>query len=125
MKLFNLKFKANHLNRKLGLAALVLVFTGSARGEEPRAFLEGLRRHSMRTPTIADNGDTNPYAVVVAPVSAGLIHEGDVLIDNFNNLSNLQGTGTTIVDFNPTTKKTDDFRKAASPAAQNAPVGSG
>ena len=49
--------------------------------------------------------------VVVAPASVGKIHEGDVLIDNFNNLSNLQGTGTTIVDFNPSTRKTTTFAK--------------
>jgi len=72
---------------------------------EPRGLLESLRRHVMRASTVAENGDTNPYAVIIAPVSAGKIHQGDVLVDNFNNLSNLQGTGTTIVDFNPSTKK--------------------
>ena len=53
----------------------------------------------------------NPYAIIVAPVSAGKIQQGDVLVDNFNNLSNLQGTGTTIVDFNPATKKLTTFAK--------------
>lgn len=77
----------------------------------PRGLLETLRRHVMRTSTIADNGDTNPYAIVVAPVSAGRIHQGDILVDNFNNLSNLQGTGTTIVDYNPSTKTTTLFAK--------------
>ena len=56
-----------------------------------------------------DNGDLNPYAVVVAPVSAGKIQKDDVLVTNFNNLSNLQGTGGTIVDYNPATKKTTLF----------------
>ena len=58
-----------------------------------------------------DNGDQNPYAIVVAPVSAGKIQKDDVLIDNFNNLSNLQGLGTTIVDYNPSTKQTTLFAK--------------
>jgi hypothetical protein len=39
------------------------------------------------------NGDQNPYAVVVAPVSAGKIHKNDVLVDNFNGDKNLQGLG--------------------------------
>ena len=49
--------------------------------------------------------------IVVAPVSAGKIQKDDVLIDNFNNLSNLQGLGTTIVDYNPATKQTTLFAK--------------
>ena len=53
---------------------------------------------------MADNGDLNPYALIVAPVSAGKIQQGDVLVDNFNKVSNLQGTGTTIMDYNPATK---------------------
>jgi hypothetical protein len=93
------------------LIALCLTTAKPAHADEPKSYLETVRRHVTRTSTIADNGDTNPYAVVVAPVSAGKIHEGDVLVDNFNNLSNLQGTGTTIVDFNPTTRKLTTFAK--------------
>jgi hypothetical protein len=97
----------------ISAAVLVTGFLGqsAAWAQQPRTFLETCRRHVTRTSTIAENGDTNPYAVVVAPVSVGKIHEGDVLIDNFNNLSNLQGTGTTIVDYNPTTKKMSQFVK--------------
>ena len=61
------------------------------------------------TSTIPDCGDQNPYAVIVAPVTSGKINAGDVLIDNFNNSTNLQGTGTSIVDFNPVTKKLTTF----------------
>src|SRR6202041_4071225 len=80
--------------------------------------LEGLRRHATVTSTVTDNGDLNPYAVVVAPVSSGKIQKDDVLVDNFNNLSNLQGTGTTIVDYNPTTHKTFTFAKLAQNLSQ-------
>jgi hypothetical protein len=72
-------------------------------------FLETVKKHVTVTSTVADNGDQNPYAVVVAPVSAGAIQKDDVLVDNFNNLSNLQGLGTTIVDINPVTRKTKLF----------------
>jgi hypothetical protein len=93
---------------RIGLAAFVAAawgLTGAARAADPRSYLETVRHHSLRTSTIAENGDTNPYALVVAPVSAGRIHQGDVLVDNFNNISNLQGTGTTIVDYNPSTRQ--------------------
>jgi hypothetical protein len=69
-------------------------------------YLETIHRHVTLTSTVTDNGDLNPYAVVVAPVSAGKIQAGDVLVDNFNNISNLQGTGTTIVGYRPSTKQT-------------------
>ena len=51
----------------------------------------------------------NPYAIVVAPVSAGKLQSGDVLIDNFNDRNNLQGLGSTIVTFRPTTKQLSLF----------------
>lgn len=84
---------------------------GLARAEEARGFLETIHRHVTLTTTVPENGDQNPYAVVVAPVSAGKVRKDDVLIDNFNDLSNLQGTGTTIVDYNPTTKQATLFAK--------------
>jgi hypothetical protein len=91
------------------LAGLMMQPLSVALAAEPPALLPSTHRHVTRTSTIADNGDTNPYAVVIAPVSSGRIQQGDVLVDNFNNLSNLQGTGTTIVDFNPATRKTTLF----------------
>jgi hypothetical protein len=93
--------------------ALTLVFATSTApaAAEQRGLLEALHKHTLLTSTVADNGDLNPYAVIVAPVSAGRIQKDDVLVDNFNNVSNLQGTGTTIVDYNPTTKKTALFAK--------------
>jgi hypothetical protein len=85
--------------------------TGYARADEPQGFLETVHRHVTLSSTVSDNGDQNPYALVVAPVSAGKILKDDVLIDNFNDLSNLQGLGTTIVDYNPSTRKTTLFGK--------------
>ena len=72
-------------------------------------FLENIRRHTILTSTVPDNGDQNPYAIVVAPVSAGTIQKDDVLVSNFNNAGNLQGLGTTIINYNPTTKKLTQF----------------
>jgi len=92
------------------LVALIVTVAG-AFAAEPQGLLERFHKHVVLTSTITDNGDLNPYAIIVAPVSAGIIQKDDVLIDNFNNLSNLQGTGTTIVDYSPATKKTKLFAK--------------
>ncbi len=72
-------------------------------------YLASVHKHQLLTSTVPDNGDQNPYALVVAPASAGRIHKGDVLVDNFNNRSNLQGTGTTIVDYTPATGQLATF----------------
>src|ERR1700722_20316407 len=50
--------------------------------------------------TVPSNGDVNPYGVVFAPknLPAGPgLQAGDILVSNFNNSLNLQGTGTTIM----------------------------
>jgi hypothetical protein len=73
--------------------------------EQPKGLLETFKHQEYLSSTIPDNGDQNPYAVIVASVSKGEIQSGDVLISNFNDSSNLQGTGTTVVDYNPRTKK--------------------
>jgi len=76
---------------------------------EPQGFLETVKKHTTLTSSVPDNGDQNPYAIVVAPVSAGKIQQDDVLIDNFNDKNNLQGLGTTIVLYRPSTKKMSLF----------------
>jgi hypothetical protein len=86
----------------LPLAAAVLG-AGPALADDA-GFLPGIHRHSALISTVPDNGDQNPYAIAVAPVSAGMIRKDDVLVDNFNNATNLQGTGTTIVGYRPATK---------------------
>ena len=90
------------LHRTALALACALGFAAHA-GAEPRGFLESIHRHTTLSSTVTDNGDLNPYAVVVAPVTAGKVMKDDVLVDNFNNISNLQGTGTTIVGFRPDT----------------------
>jgi sugar lactone lactonase YvrE len=51
--------------------------------------------------TIPANGDLNPYGIFVIRHSTGRLHKGNILVSNFNNKSNLQGTGTTIVQITP------------------------
>lgn len=51
--------------------------------------------------TVPPNGDLNPYGVAFVPANfsggSGPLQPGDILVSNFNNSDNLQGTGTTIV----------------------------
>src|SRR5580698_6326641 len=91
---------------------------GAAQADEQKGFLENIHKHTTLASTAISNGDLNPYAIVVASVSAGKIQKDDVLIDNFNDISNLQGTGTTIVDFNPSTKQMTLFAKLPKHLAQ-------
>ncbi len=89
--------------------AAALLPCAAAAAAQPGSFLDGIRRQTTLTTTVPDNGDQNPYAIVVAPVSAGAVQKDDVLVTNFNNDGNLQGLGTTIVAYNPTTKKLTTF----------------
>jgi hypothetical protein len=93
------------------LTVTALVPPAAAQAADPHGFLSGIHRHKTLSSTVPDNGDQNPYALVVAPVSAGTVQKDDVLITNFNNSANLQGLGTTIVDYNPSTKKLSVFAK--------------
>jgi hypothetical protein len=54
--------------------------------------------------TVPTNGDVNPYGVALVPQGfpgGGLIHSGQILVSNFNDAMNVQGTGTTIVTITP------------------------
>jgi hypothetical protein len=97
--------------RSAGVAVCATLLLLGAAGARAQGVLAGLHHHPTLASMITDNGDLNPYAVVVAPVSSGKIQKGDVLVDNFNNSSNLQGTGGTIVDYNPSTHATSLFAK--------------
>lgn len=99
-------FAAKRLAGFGALAGLLLLSAGAAFASDTPGLLDTIHRHVTRTTTVTENGDLNPYAVVVAPVSAGRIQKDDVLVDNFNDISNLQGRGTTIIHFNPATGKT-------------------
>jgi hypothetical protein len=51
--------------------------------------------------TVPANGDVNPYGVAVVPRTTGTLVKGHILVSNFNNSANLQGTGTTVMDIAP------------------------
>jgi len=67
--------------------------------------------------TIPSNGDVNPYGVAFVPENfptGGKLNPGDLLVSNFNNFNNIQGTGTTIIDVS-TSGQTSVFFQGTAP----------
>ena len=60
-------------------------------------------------------GDQNPYGVTVVPVDSGVLKQGDILVSDFNNITNLQGTGSSIVRIEPGSGTQSLFFDAGSP----------
>ena len=94
------QFAAAVLRRSAWAAGLCLLTAVTAASADESAFIPQLANSS----TIPANGDVNPYGVAFVPAgfpNGGAINAGDVLVSNFNNSNNLQGTGTTIIQFTP------------------------
>jgi hypothetical protein len=73
--------------------------------------------------TVPSNGDVNPYGVAIVPEGfprGGLLRPGDVLVANFNNSSNAQGTGTTIVQIRPKSGQQSLFFTSQEPGLSTA-----
>jgi hypothetical protein len=60
-------------------------------------FLKPLTKVSTVASTVSPSGDVNPYGIVLVPQSIGKLHAGSLLVSNYNDKANNQGTGTTIV----------------------------
>src|SRR6516162_8607611 len=80
--------------------ALLAVFSGMQSADA-----SGFLPDQMIVSTVPPNGDVNPYGVAFVPQGfqsgSGPLRPGDILVSNFNNSMNLQGTGTTIVRVQP------------------------
>src|SRR3974377_690361 len=97
--------KAGIRHAAIIIAALLIVclptpvlFRASA---APIAFIGHFSRIGTVASTVPSNGDVNPYGVAVVRRSIGNLVRGDVLVSNFNNSANQQGTGTTIMEIAP------------------------
>jgi hypothetical protein len=53
------------------------------------AFIGHFHHTSKVASTVPRNDDVNPYGVVVVRRSQGRLHQGDILVSNFNNSKNL------------------------------------
>ena len=82
-----------------GLLAGSGIFAGAASASA--TFIGNLNTVTPIASTMPDNGDVNPYGVAVVPRSHGHLQAGNVLVSNFNDAANIQGTGTTIVQVTP------------------------
>ena len=84
--------------RRIGLigVATCVPFCGGALASTA-SFIGPMNMIKAHASTVPRNGDVNPYGVAVIPQTVGLLKRGNVLVSNFNNAANLQGTGTTIV----------------------------
>jgi hypothetical protein len=83
------------------LAASASAAPNTPANSSSHAFIGPLHNTKVVASTIPANGDVNPYGVAVVPRSTGDLYRGDVLVSNFNNMANVQGTGTTIVQVSP------------------------
>jgi hypothetical protein len=100
------------MKRRLGLrtiGAFIAVLAVAMQASSVLAagsFVGGFSSISTVGSTVPANGDVNPYGIVVVPQTIGDLVAGHVLISNFNAKSNLQGTGTTIVEMSPNGSRT-------------------
>jgi hypothetical protein len=95
------------------LAGLAVALPEAAPGRESDSFLGSLRAPTLVASTVPVTGpaagDQNPYGVAVVPRSVGELVRNRVLVSNFNAASNLQGTGTTIMQVDPRTNSSSVF----------------
>ncbi len=59
-------------------------------------FLSPLTKVLTVTSTVPANGDVNPYGIAWVTSSVGKLKAGELLVSNFNDKANNQGTGTTV-----------------------------
>jgi hypothetical protein len=84
-----------------GLLAATGLGAGVAGASGFPAFVGPLHHVTTLASTVPANGDVNPYGVAVVPRSTGHLRRDNILVSNFNNKANVQGTGTTIVQITP------------------------
>jgi hypothetical protein len=100
-------FAAAHIKVRAVLAAAVIgvVIAGVPAVASARPFLNRFGTTSLLNTTVPATGsaagDQNPYGVAVVPHSSGDLVRGGVLVSNFNNSQNQQGTGSSIVEISP------------------------
>ncbi len=89
----------------LALATALIAIGIGASAAQARPFLDRFSTISTLASAVPAGGpamgDVNPYGVAVVPKSRGDLHRGDVLVSNFNNSQNQQGTGSSIVEISP------------------------
>jgi len=102
--------RKRRLTRRAALGLTVVSLAGTTLGvaittdnaqADPPGFLAHFSNVVPGPSTVPANGDVNPYGIVVVPQSTGDLVQGGVLVSNFNDSANAQGTGTTVVQEMP------------------------
>jgi hypothetical protein len=81
--------------------ALFAAAAPAAQAGTQGSFIGGFKKLTTIGSTVPANGDVNPYGMALVRKNQGSLVKGNVLISNFNNSKNLQGTGTTLVQVSP------------------------
>jgi hypothetical protein len=89
----------------VGLTVALTLVLAAASSAAARSFIGQFNTISTVSSAVPISGpaagDQNPYGVAVVPRSVGDLVRGDVLVSNFNNSGNAQGTGSSIVEISP------------------------
>jgi hypothetical protein len=114
-------------SRKLGTAILIVAAGALVAALASSALAHDRQNNQTSTPFISkfttvtngalsapaagpEAGDQNPYGVAVVPRTVGNLVKGNILVSNFNNKAgNLQGTGTSIVQYAPNVQTQTTF----------------
>jgi hypothetical protein len=97
-----MSFFRHLLSKPIRLTILAFIFlTSSTTALAAQAFLDRFSTVDLVASTVPANGDINPYGVAIVQHSVGMLVRGNILVSNFNNSGNAQGTGTTIVQVSP------------------------
>jgi hypothetical protein len=87
--------------RTLSLAVLAGALLTAPAAASAKTFLSGFSTINTIASAVPASGDQNPYGVAVVRRSVGDLVRGDVLVSDFNNGQNQQGTGSTIMEISP------------------------
>lgn len=95
--------RGSHILRLVAMVAVPIagIALGQITASASGPFISGFSHVTTLGSTVPRNGDVNPYGMAVVHQSQGRLVAGDVLVSNFNNSTNAQGTGTTIVQMTP------------------------
>jgi hypothetical protein len=69
---------------------------------DPPSILDTLTKSTTIGSTVDPvTGDQNPYGLDIAPITSGKINKGDLVVCDFNDSANVQGTGNSIIALAP------------------------
>jgi len=100
--------KLNKLAAPAVAGAVAAVASAAIASQGAKPYLSNFNKLTKLASAVPSSGpakgDQNPYGVAVVKRSVGKLVKGDILVSNFNNKKNQQGTGSSIVQVSPSGK---------------------